>query len=115
MNNYALGLRGEIDAAKFLKKCKYKIIEQNFRCGIGEIDIVAQHGAYLVFLEVKARNSAIFGLPSEAVDIKKQRKLIQLAKYYQKAKGLLDKPVRFDVVEVLGKDINLIQGAFEEY
>lgn len=112
MSNFELGIWGEREAAKFLKKRKYKILDKNFRCHIGEIDIVAKHGAYLVFVEVKTRASARYGLPMEAVDEQKQRKLCLLAQYYQKCKRLLDMPIRFDVVQILGDEIELIEGAF---
>lgn len=113
MNNFVLGRFGEDEAIKYLKKHKYKILERNFSCALGEIDIIAQDGEFLVFVEVKARNSAKFGLPREAVDIFKQRKIINTALYYQKIKRKLDSLVRFDVVEILGNEITLIQNAFE--
>lgn len=112
MSNFELGIWGEREAVKFLKKRKYKIMETNYRCHIGEIDIVARQGAYLVFIEVKTRASARYGLPMEAVDEQKQCKLLLLAQYYQKYKNLLDMPIRFDVVQILGEEIELIEGAF---
>lgn len=112
MSNFELGIWGEREAVKFLKKHKYKIIEQNFRCHIGEVDIIAKRGEYLVFIEVKTRASARYGLPMEAVDEVKQQKLMRLALYYQKLKNLLNVPVRFDVVQVLCEEIKLIEGAF---
>ena len=75
MNNIALGIYGEKLALKYLKKQKYKILEKNFRCALGEIDIVAKDGGFLVFVEVKTRSSNAFGEPMEAVDFYKQRKL----------------------------------------
>jgi len=112
LSNFELGIWGEREAVKFLKKKKYKVIEQNYRCKLGEVDIIARHGAYLVFIEVKTRASNRYGLPMEAVDEAKQRKLTMLALYYQKSKGLLDLPIRFDVVQILGEEISLIEGAF---
>lgn len=112
MSNFELGIWGEKEAVKFLKKRKYKVIEQNYRCKLGEVDIIARHGAYLVFIEVKTRASNRYGLPVEAVDEAKQRKLILLAQYYQKAKGLLDMPIRFDVVQILGEEVTLVSEAF---
>ena len=112
MSNFELGIWGEKEAAKFLKKRKYKIIEQNYRCKLGEVDIIAKQGAYLVFVEVKTRASSRYDLPMEAVDEQKQRKLMMLALYYQKCKGLLDMPIRFDVVQILGEEVTLIEGAF---
>ena len=112
MNNIALGIKGEKLAQKFLKKNKYKILETNYKCQIGEIDIVATKNNFLVFVEVKTRQSAKFGLPREAVDEYKQHKLKTLALYYQRAKNLFDMPVMFAVVEVLGDEITLIENAF---
>lgn len=112
MSNFELGIWGEREAEKFLKKRKYKILERNFRCPIGEVDIIARCGEYLVFVEVKTRASTRYGLPMEAVDEVKQQKLTHLALYYQKLKRLFDMPVRFDVVQVLGDEIKLIEGAF---
>ena len=111
--NRALGIFGEKKAVKFLKKHKYKILDTNFTCVLGEVDIVAKDGEYLVFIEVKTRTTAMFGLPKEAVDEQKQRKIILVASYYQKVKRMLDTPVRFDVVQVLDGEIELIKGAFE--
>lgn len=115
MDNFdriALGIKGEKMAQKYLKQHKYKILDTNYRCSIGEIDIVAKKGDYIVFVEVKARKSAKFGLPCEAVDERKQHKLQMLAMYYLRAKRLLDAPVSFAVVEVLGDEIRLIEDAF---
>lgn len=115
MNNIALGIYGEKLALKYLKKQKYKILEKNFRCALGEIDIVAKDGEFLVFIEVKTRSSNAFGEPMEAVDFYKQRKLSKLAVYYQKLKRKLDVPVRFDVVDIVGEQITLIKSAFESF
>lgn len=112
MNKIALGVSGEKRAAKFLKKHKYKIIEKNFRCALGEVDIIAKQGETLVFIEVKTRSSCAFGRPAEAVDEVKQQKLRRLALYYQRYKRAYDIPLRFDVVEVLDDEINLIENAF---
>jgi len=110
--NKAKGTLGEREAVKFLKKHKYKILDTNYTCPIGEIDVVALESGFLVIIEVKTRESAFFGRPCEAVDEVKQRKLCNLALVYQKAMGLADMPLRFDVVEVLENEINLIKNAF---
>ncbi|MBR4270697.1 MAG: YraN family protein [Clostridia bacterium] len=110
--NFAKGKRGEQEAISYLKKQGYKILDTNFSCPLGEIDIVAMHKGFLVIVEVKARSSVLFGRPSEAVDEFKQHKLIDLALTYQVAKGLQDMPLRFDVVEILDGSINLIPNAF---
>ncbi len=121
MKNYnkVIGSIGEDIATKFLKKNKYKIIENNFKCKLGEIDIIAKDGDYLVFVEVKTRKSTKYGMPSEAVNYYKQQKIIQVAKYYLMNKSL-DANVRFDVIEIIienkhkptTKWIRIIKNAF---
>ncbi len=109
-----LGRKGEAEAAKYLKRKGYRIVERNLRTPIGEIDIVAERGGLLVFVEVKTRRSNQFGEPTEAVDSRKQEKLRRLALYYMKCKGV-ELPVRFDVIGVWmdgQKRIEHIEGAF---
>ena len=112
-----LGARGEDLAVKYLKKKGYKVIERNYRCQWGEIDLVARQGDTLVFVEIKSRSSHGFGLPQEAVDRFKQDKLIEVARAYLAERRLTeDITMRFDVVAVQltssGPDIELIQDAF---
>lgn len=80
----------------------YEILQYNYRCRQGEIDIVARDGEYLVFCEVKFRRDLSSGLPEEAVDIRKQRVISKCALYYITVHGLTDRPCRFDVVGILG-------------
>ncbi len=102
---------GERLAAKYLKKQGYKILLQNYKEKMGEIDIIAMDGEVLVFAEVKQRASDDFGAPREFVTKEKQRKIKNTAQLYMmKTKHLGN--VRFDVVEVLGKDITHIKNAF---
>ena len=105
---------GERAAAKFLIKNKYKIIEQNYRCRLGEIDIIAMKDDILVFVEVKQRKNSDFGNPSDFVDFRKQRKIRKTAEIYLLKNKI--KPVcRFDVIEVLGEknfEITHIKNAF---
>ncbi len=113
----AVGKEGEKLAADFLKKSGYKIVEVNYRCPIGEIDIVARDKNEVVFVEVKARKSSALGYPEEAVGVKKQKKMSQLANWYLQEKKLKDSSARFDVVAVLmlpsGNDVRLIRNAFD--
>lgn len=113
----ATGKEGEKLAADFLKKNGYKIVEVNYRCPIGEIDIVARDKNEMVFVEVKARKSSTLGYPEEAVGVKKQKKISQLACWYLQEKKLNDTRARFDVVAILmlpqGNDIRLIRNAFD--
>ncbi len=111
------GKAGEKIAADFLKKKGYRLVEANYRCPIGEIDIVARDKKDLVFVEVKARKTSALGYPEQAVGLKKQRKISQVALWYLQEKKLGDVPVRFDIVAILmlpdGCDIRLITNAFD--
>jgi len=95
-----LGLRGEALAAKELKKRGYQILERRWRCRLGEIDIVAQDGDTVVIVEVKTRARNDHFSPVDAVDTKKQRKLIRLAQAYVQTHLPDDVPVRFDVIGI---------------
>jgi putative endonuclease len=97
-----LGQRGEEAAARYLRSRprRYKILARSHRFGLGELDLVAADGRTIVFVEVKTRESAEAGHPSEAVDRRKQRKLTQMATSFLKRHGLLEYPARFDVVAV---------------
>ena len=98
-NTRKTGARYELLAAVHLEKCGYHIIEKNYRCRIGEIDLVACDGAYLVFVEVKYRADASKGNPLEAVGPAKQERVRRTAAWYLMVKDL-DCPARFDVAEV---------------
>ncbi len=111
------GKKGEEIAVSFLKKKGYRILETNFRCALGEIDLIALESGEYVFIEVKTRKSEELGYPEQAVGMKKQRKISQVALYYLQAKHLLDVNARFDVVAVTmsgpNQDIKLIKNAFD--
>lgn len=111
------GRQGEDLAAAWLAEAGYRIIERNYRCLFGEIDIVAQDGDTLVFVEVKSRRSGAFGAPELAVGIEKQRKISRISLHYLAEKGWSHRPARYDVVAVRlqpeGPRIELIRNAFE--
>ena len=117
-----IGDIGEKHAAEYMKNNGYNIIETNYRCKMGEIDIIAKKDEYVIFCEVKARRSVLYGNPGEFVDFRKQRKLIKTA-YKYLMENNLECAVRFDVCEVFHKvnksgkielcSINYIEGAFE--
>jgi putative endonuclease len=96
-----LGDEGEKLAARYLRRIGYKIIARRYRTVLGEIDLIARDGRFLVFVEVKTRRSSASGLPVEAVDLSKQRQLTRLALAYLKQHRLLEWPARFDVVSIL--------------
>ncbi len=117
MERLSKGRLGEDAAASFLTKEGYKIVERNFRCPLGEIDIVAVDKGVLVFVEVKTRSSNKFGLPEEAVNRRKQHQMTKAAQFYISRKKLFNSPARFDVVAVIlsGEkiDVRVIRNAFE--
>lgn len=91
----------------------YEVVEYNFRCRMGEIDLIAIDGEYLVFCEVKYRAGAAKGHPAEAVGIRKQQVISKCAAYYLMMRQLSGILCRFDVVSVEGEEITLIKNAFE--
>lgn len=101
-DNIPLGRRAEDAAAEFLKRKGYKILVRNYRCCVGEIDIVAQEKGVLCFVEVKARSSDACGSPQDAISVFKKKRLSKAALFYLAESGSLDRPARFDVVAVLG-------------
>ena len=107
-----LGRVGEEQAAKYLKKQGYRVLERNYKNAFGEIDIIAKDGEYTVFIEVKTRSDESFGTPSEAVNYKKRMKYGRIAAAYLNLKGIADAPCRFDVIEVKEGEINHIKDAF---
>ncbi len=111
------GREGEAIAVRYLEKEGYRVVERNYRCVFGEMDIVARDGRTCVFVEVKSRKSERFGDPGLAVDRRKQRKMSSVAMCYLKEKRLLGRPSRFDVVTVLFTPqetrVELIRNAFD--
>jgi putative endonuclease len=95
------GHRGEDLAVDFLFTKGYRILTRNWRIKAGEIDIIAQDGDMLVFCEVKSRSSTRFGTGAEAVDARKQRKIVQVATLYLQRYRLSNQRCRFDVIEIL--------------
>ncbi len=112
MNNKEKGHRGEVIAKRYLQLRLYRILETNYARKTGEIDIIARKGGYTVFTEVKYRNSDVKGLPREAVTPFKQRQIKRTAMLYIMENHLDGSPIRFDVIEILGKDIRHIKNAF---
>ena len=112
-NKRETGSRHEEQAAAYLTGRGYRILEQNYRCRLGELDLIARDGRYLVFIEVKYRSSGRSGDPAEAVNPAKQGRIIRTARYYLMKQGYgTETPCRFDVVSILGDEIRLIRDAF---
>ena len=112
-NRRAVGTWYERKAGEYLEAHGYEIMQYNYRCKKGEIDLIARDGEYLVFCEVKYISDSGKGHPGEAVDLRKQRVISQCAMYYLLEKGISDMPCRFDVVGIEGERITLFQNAFD--
>ncbi len=113
-----MGRFGEEQAAKFLKKKRYKILGMNYSCRFGEIDIIAEDRQYIVFVEVKLRKNADFAEAREFVTASKQQRVMTAAQLYLAANPT-DKQPRFDVIEIYAPNaeageirINHIENAF---
>ena len=119
MNKRSIGNIGEDIAVKWLVKNKnYNILDRNYSTGYGEIDIIAEDGKALVFIEVKFRNGTDFGYPYEAVNKNKQCRICKAAlQYVQKKYNTADINIRFDVAELINKNgayyIRYTENAFE--
>lgn len=96
----ALGRRGEDLALALLTERGCRVVDRNYRCALGELDLVAWDGDTLVFVEVKTRRSALYGTSAEAVSRSKQARLLRLADWYLQDRRLGQPPCRFDVVAV---------------
>ena len=97
----ALGRAGEDLAARHLETLGFRVLERRFRTRDGEIDLVAADGPTVVFVEVKTRSGSACGRPAEAVDGRKQSRLLRAARVWLHRHGATERPCRFDVVEVL--------------
>jgi len=95
-----LGKEGERIAELFLKKKGYKLVERNYRCAAGELDLIVLDQRVIVFVEVKTRTGMAYGTPLEAVEVRKQQKLIYAAQFFLNAKKLSQREARFDVVGI---------------
>ena len=96
----ALGLDGERAAEAELGRAGLTILERRFRVKIGEIDLIAERGRLLVFVEVKTRRGSTYGLPAQAVTPAKQRRIARVAAIYLQRRGWAARPCRFDVIQV---------------
>jgi putative endonuclease len=112
-----VGRLGEDLALKELKKLGYRCIARNYRCPLGEIDLIARDGETLVFVEIKTRRDKSLGYAKEAVDKRKKRQLSKVALAYMKAEDCCDVKSRFDVVAINfegdRKQIEVIKNAFD--
>ena len=115
--NKLLGDRGERVAAKFLKRKGYRILARQSRSRIGEIDLIAQDGDVIVFVEVKTRSSSKAGHPTEAITFTKRKQLTRAAMGWLKRRRLIEHRSRFDVIAITWQErepvIEHYQNAFE--
>lgn len=103
MDKRAVGERFEEMACAYMVEQGFRILERNFRCRQGEIDVIGEDGEYLVFAEVKYRASGVSGSPAEAVTVTKQKKICRTADYYRYCHGIgEDRAVRYDVIAIDG-------------
>lgn len=97
---HIIGMQGEKFATNYLLSIGYKILERNFSCKQGEIDIIAKEKQEYVFIEVKTRQNFHYGTPAQAVTQKKQKNIWNATKYYIYSHHLENKYIRFDVIEI---------------
>lgn len=116
--NQAVGRHGEDLAVEHLRRLRYRILERNYRCRCGEVDIVARLGTTVVFIEVKTRRSDHYGSPAQSVTPFKQRQIARAAQTWLAANRLTECAARFDVISIrlrddAGAEIEHITDAFE--
>ena len=112
-----LGKWGEDLALKKVKKLGYKCIARNYRCPLGEVDLIAKDGDTLVFVEIKTRRGGSLEYAKEAVNRRKMRQLSKVALAYMKANGCTEARARFDVVVINleggEQEIQVVHNAFD--
>ena len=104
INKKSLGNYGEDLACEFLIKKGYKILERNFNCRLGELDIICMYRGLLVFIEVKCRYSLNYGVGIESINFTKVKRIISSSKFYIHLKNLYNLNVRYDIINI---DLNL--------
>ena len=113
MDKYALGLQGEILAAKHLESLGYKIIDKNVNFpGVGELDLVCVDGKSLVFVEVRTRSDNVFGDPLESVTPQKIRKIVAASRRYLQKHNERYEGYRYDVIGIINENVTHIRDAF---
>ncbi len=113
LSKRALGQYGEGLAARWYELHGFEIVERNWRCRAGEIDLICRNGQTIVFSEVKTRVNAAYGFPVEAVTATKQARIRKLAMLYlaDSDHGFIPE-IRFDIASICGRDVEVIEGAF---
>lgn len=111
-NKRQIGSEYEQMAKKYLVSKGYEILYTNYRCKLGEIDIIAKDESHIIFIEVKYRSNSFFGYPREAVDYKKQKRIRKVAQYFIKTELRQETSCRFDIIEILDTSLTHIVAAF---
>ena len=107
------GRQAEEAAAGLLARHGLRLVERNYHCRLGEIDLVMNDGATLVFVEVRSRNRGDYGCAAASIDAHKRRRIVNAARYYLQSKHYSNTPARFDVVAIDGGDPEWIRNAFD--
>lgn len=117
MDRKEYGDEGEEAAVRYLEQQGYRVRTRNYSCRHGELDVVAERGETLCFVEVRMRSTAVWGDPSHTVSFSKQRKVVKAALHYLVAHRLRDRMLRFDVISVVGRGeratVEHLPGAFD--
>ena len=108
----ARGISGEDVAAAWYQSQGYEILDRNWRCRAGELDLIVRRGAEVVFCEVKSRATTAFGAPQEAVTHDKRQRIRHLAARWIEDSRFRPAQIRFDVAAVLDDELEIIEGAF---
>ena len=111
-HNRALGAHGEARAARWYEAQGFEVLDRNWRCRDGELDLVARRGDLVVICEVKTRTSDAFGHPEAAVGHAKRKRIRRLAARYLAETGRHSGEVRFDVVAITGPNVEVFEDAF---
>ncbi len=113
MNKRKTGQQYEDKAAAYLEQCGFTILERNFRCRQGEVDIIGLHESCLVFVEVKYRKNAAAGAGEEAVGLIREQKVCQVSDYYRLVHPKRqERQIRYDVIAFCGEQITWYRNAF---
>ena len=108
----AAGAQAERRAEELLTRLGFQVLERNYTCKGGELDLVCDDDGTLVFVEVRARRSGDFGAPEETISATKRRRLIHAARHYLMVRTHEERACRFDVVAIEGDDVRHLRDAF---
>ena len=108
----ALGRYGEGLVERWYAERGYRVLDRNWRCQLGELDLVVTNGTHLVICEVKTRSSDRFGTGFEAITARKQQQVRRLAAHYVRQRGGWRGPIRCDAASVMGRRVEVLTGAF---